>query len=63
MAFALYEMKIVLATVLSRARLRKARPGPTKIRVHAFAHGPDGGAVVVVDERSPRRAAAAEHAG
>ena len=31
MSFALYEMKLVLAAVLSRYRLALARPGPLRV--------------------------------
>jgi cytochrome P450 len=47
MAFALYEMKIVIATVLAGARLRKARPGPARVRMRAFTFAPEGGTTVV----------------
>jgi cytochrome P450 len=51
MAFAMYEMKIVLATVLSRVRLRRAKPEPAKLRLRAFTYAPSGGVEVVVEGR------------
>jgi cytochrome P450 len=51
MAFALYEMKIVIATVLAGARLAKARPEPARVRIRAFTFAPDGGTKVVMRSR------------
>jgi cytochrome P450 len=48
MAFALYEMKIVIATVLARATLEKARPEPARVRIRAFTFAPEGGTKVVM---------------
>ena len=54
MAFALYEMKMVLATVLSRARLRAA-PGPAVRPVRrSITMAPSGGMPVVVEARTLR---------
>ena len=52
MAFALYEMKIVVATLVARLgqRLRKARPAPARVRIRAFTFAPEGGTRVVVDD-------------
>jgi cytochrome P450 len=55
MAFALYEMRVVLATLLSRARLRLLDP-PAKITLRSFLFAPSGGPPVVVEARSPRAA-------
>ena len=51
MAFALYEMKIVLATVLAGARLAKARAEPARVRIRAFTFAPAGGTKVVMRSR------------
>ena len=47
MAFALYEMKIVLATVLGRVRLRLERERPARIVIRGFTHAPAGGVRVI----------------
>jgi cytochrome P450 family 110 len=58
MAFALHEMKVVIATVLSRARLRLARPGPQRVSLRSFFFGVEGGAPAIVEGwRSPVAAA------
>jgi cytochrome P450 family 110 len=54
MAFALYEMKVVLATVLSRARLRLPRPGVRAVRRGTFL-GPERGLVVQLAETKLHR--------
>jgi cytochrome P450 len=46
MAFAMVEMKVVVATVLARVRLRKARKAPSKIRMRVFTFAPDRGVEV-----------------
>jgi cytochrome P450 len=51
MAFALYEMRIVLSTILSRVELRAAKPGPARIVRRSITLAPDGGVPVVVDRR------------
>jgi cytochrome P450 len=51
MAFAMYELKLVLATVLSRVRLRKARPEPARVVLRGFTFMPRGGTEVVVEAR------------
>jgi unspecific monooxygenase len=56
MAFALYEMKVVLATVLSRVRLRRARQAPARVALRGFTFVPEGGAEVVVSARLAPRA-------
>ncbi|HVV81564.1 MAG TPA: cytochrome P450 [Kofleriaceae bacterium] len=52
MAFALFEMKIVLAVVLSRARLRLATPGPVRVVRRTISLAPAGGTRVVLDRRA-----------
>jgi cytochrome P450 len=51
MAFALYEMKVVLATILPRVALRKARPLPSRVTIRGFTFVPADGAQVVIDRR------------
>jgi cytochrome P450 len=63
MAFALYEMKMVLATVLSRAALRLANDRPIRAVRRAITLTPSGGMRVVLVRRDPRpKAAASERA-
>jgi cytochrome P450 len=51
-AFALFEMRVVLATLLPRVRLRL--PGkPAKVTLRTFLFAPEGGTKVVVEERLP----------
>jgi cytochrome P450 len=53
MAFALYEMKAVLATLFGRVRLSRppgARSAPVR---RGLPLAPDDGAAVVVDEKGP----------
>ncbi len=61
MAFANYEMKIVLATVLRRTKLKLARPGPLSIQLRTFVMAPRGGTRVVFEKRlaAPKPDAAA----
>jgi cytochrome P450 len=51
MAFALHEMKIVLATVLRRAKLALPRPGPLAVKLRSFVMAPEGGTRVVFRKR------------
>jgi cytochrome P450 family 110 len=51
MAFALYEMKVVLALAWSRLRLRLAKPGPVRAIRRTFTLAPQGGTRVIVVER------------
>ncbi|MGH7806242.1 MAG: cytochrome P450 [Candidatus Binatia bacterium] len=51
MAFALYEMRIVLATILSRVSIRAAEPGPARIVRRSITLAPEGGVPVVVEAR------------
>jgi cytochrome P450 len=53
MAFAMYELKIVLATVLSRVRLHKVDPARARVALRGFTLVPGGGAEVVVDSIAP----------
>jgi hypothetical protein len=57
MAFALYEMKVVLASILASVRLRKRRAEPAKVSLRGFTMVPKGGTEVIVCEPSPRRRA------
>jgi cytochrome P450 len=57
MAFALYEMRIVLATILKRARLELERPAPLKVVLRSFVFAPEGGTrvrVAALDGRTAR---------
>jgi cytochrome P450 len=51
MAFALYEMKVVVATVLSRVRLRLRKRAPLRVVLRGFSFAPEGGTAVVVEGR------------
>ncbi len=55
MAFALYEMKMVLATVLSRADLRAAPTRPVAPVRRAITLSPSEGMPVLMSSRRPRR--------
>lgn len=57
MAFALFEMKTVLATVLLRARLRLAKGRPLDIVRRSLTLAPEGGTEMVLLERRPKREA------
>jgi cytochrome P450 len=59
MAFALYEMKIVVGVTLLRTRLRLATDDPLKITRRSLTLAPAGGTPVILDERRAARAAAA----
>lgn len=50
LSFALFEMKIILATVLQRARLRLARPFSDAADRHAIVLTPRGGVEVVMED-------------
>jgi cytochrome P450 len=54
-AFAMYEMKIVLGTLLSRCDFTLAQPSPVRVRRRAVTFWPEGGTRVVA-----RRAAASD---
>lgn len=51
MAFAIYEMKIVLATVLRRTKLKLPRPGSLATELRTFVMAPKDGARVVFEQR------------
>lgn len=51
MAFALDEMKVILATVLTQARLRPLADSPARVRRSGIILGPAGGTQVVMTER------------
>ncbi|MBK7585978.1 MAG: cytochrome P450 [Myxococcales bacterium] len=54
MAFALYEMKIVMATILSRRRLELAQPAPVPTVRRAITFSPKHGTLVRAWGRSPK---------
>ncbi|EYF08416.1 cytochrome P450 [Chondromyces apiculatus] len=54
MAFALQEMKMVLATVLSRTTLRPADDGPVRPVRRSITLTPSGGCRVIMTRRAPR---------
>jgi cytochrome P450 len=56
MAFALYEMKIVVGTLWSQLHMRLARPGPVRVVRRTLTLAPEGGTRVILQ---PRRRAAA----
>ena len=58
MAFALYEMKIVVGITLLRARLRLATDDPVRVVRRTVTLAPAGGTPVVLEARRARRAAA-----
>ena len=51
MAFALYEMKIVLATILQRVRYRLNEPGPLEVVRRSLTLAPQKGTEIVVIEK------------
>jgi len=59
MAFALYEMKIVVGVTLLAARLRLAGNSMPKIVRRTVTLAPEGGTRVILTERRARRSAAA----
>lgn len=58
MAFALHEMSVVLASVLTRLRLRLAVPRPARVVLRGFAFSPQGGTPIIATKRSARVGAA-----
>lgn len=58
MAFALHEMKVVIASVLTKLRIRLAVERPSPVKLRGFAFAPKGG-TRVVPLSSARRARAA----
>jgi cytochrome P450 len=55
MAFSIYEMKVVLASVLVRTRLQKANLEPAQVTLRGFTLVPKGGTPIIVRERIARR--------
>ena len=53
MAFALYEMKLVVGILWSRLRLRLAAPGTVAVVRRTFTLAPAGGTRVIIDARRP----------
>jgi cytochrome P450 len=53
MAFALYEMKVVIATVLLGAELRKCHPELAPMQPRSLTFYPKGGTEVVLERRKP----------
>lgn len=54
MAFALYEIKVIVATVLSRMILERPSPAPSKFVRRGILIAPADGARVVLKERKPK---------
>jgi cytochrome P450 len=50
-AFAMYEMKIVLATLVARHRMKLEEPKPVVHELRAASFGPKGGVRMVLEER------------
>jgi cytochrome P450 len=48
MAFALFEMRVVLSTILSRVRLELVEKEPARVQLRGFTHAPRGGVQVIV---------------
>lgn len=61
MTFSLYEMRIVLSTVLARLQMRKRHAAPAEVTLRGFTLVPRGGTEVIVDsvEREVARDAVA----
>ena len=55
MAFAQFEMRVVLQTVVPRARMRLA-DGPARVTRRGITLAPKGGTRVVLEERRAERA-------
>ena len=55
MAFALYEMRIVAATLLPRLRMRLAKAAPLRVVLRGFSFAPEGGTRITIE--GPRAAA------
>jgi cytochrome P450 len=59
MTFSLHELKVVLASVLSSARLHKHHPGAAPVKLRGFTLVPTGGVEVVLEGRmAPERTTA-----
>src|SRR5262245_20349088 len=64
MAFALFEMKVIAATLLSRHRLRLARSGAPETRLRGITHAPaDGTRLTVLGDARTTHAGAASASG
>jgi cytochrome P450 len=65
MTFAIFELKVVLATVLRTVRLRKASSSPARVSLRGFTLVPGAGSDVVVDlpERRARSTPATQFTG
>src|SRR5262249_36561757 len=48
MAFAMHEMRVVLATILARLDLRLASEAPVRVALRSFVYAPAGGTRVTV---------------
>ena len=55
-SFALFEMKVVLSTILKWARLQPASEAPEPVRRRALTFAPARDALVVMDELKPPQA-------
>ncbi|MBK8254900.1 MAG: cytochrome P450 [Polyangiaceae bacterium] len=53
MAFALYEMKVILSAILTHANLKKAKPELSRVQLRGFTFVPHDGAQVVMTSRRP----------
>src|SRR5262249_52972355 len=53
-AFALHEMKVILAVILRRFRLRLAKGAPARVVLRTFLLAPEGGTRVVIEGRRER---------
>jgi cytochrome P450 family 135 len=59
-SFALFEMKVVLATILARAQLALADPEPERVTRRAVTFAPSRGGRILVERLRPRAAADAQ---
>jgi cytochrome P450 len=59
-SFAIYEMKVVIPTMLRRLELETASPTPERIRRRAITFAPENDALVVVKEKRTAHAAPVE---
>jgi cytochrome P450 len=56
-SFAIYEMKVVLSTIVSKVRLRPARAASERVVRRSITLNPERGAEVVVEPAGTRVAA------
>jgi cytochrome P450 family 135 len=61
-SFAIFEMKTVIPAILERVRLSPVSDQPERIRRRAITFAPEHEAMVIAEERRPRRAAPADQA-